>query len=54
MGRVDDQERRGYKCSDSSCAWIFDAPVGPYSGDPEFELKSIDGWMEFPHGFRFA
>jgi hypothetical protein len=49
----DNEERRGYKCSDSRCAWIFGAPVGTYSGDPEFELKSIDGEKEFPRGFRF-
>jgi hypothetical protein len=38
----DNQERRGWRCSDPDSDCIFGAPVGTYNGDPAFALKRID------------
>jgi hypothetical protein len=38
----DNDERRGWQCSDTSCAWVFGAPVGTGNVDPMFGFKSLD------------
>jgi hypothetical protein len=38
----DNDECRGWRCSNPRCSGITGAPVGIYNSDPGFGLKSLD------------
>ncbi len=46
--KFDNEECRGYKCSNPSCAWLFGNPVGNGYADPKRGLRSLDEVLESP------
>jgi hypothetical protein len=42
----DNAERRGYECSNPTCAQVFGTSVAKLHADPKFGLKSTDEALE--------